>query len=476
MIREILPAEVWEAVGSQAENRSVWLVGGAVRDRFLERASVDFDFAVADDALALARAVADALQGAYFTLDSERGTGRVIAQGGPRVWRRLDFAALRGPTIEDDLKARDFTVNALALELTEGSERLVDPTGGLRDLKDRRLRLCGPRALEDDPVRALRAVRLAAELEFRLDPAVIAAIPRAREGLGRISVERIRDEFFLILSAERPSRPLRVLDQVDLLGEVLPELAPPVGSEAAGGPQGADFNLLRRLEVLMAAIVGTYVEEAAADMTLGQASLRLGRFREDLASELGQQLSVGRPRRSLLVLAALYVGRARTEDGEQLAGRAEALRLSRAEMKHLDKIAAETARTGEWLPPGDDRRALYRFFNRLGKAGVEVALLALSRFLSRSSGPPDQEAWQAKVEQARAVLGPYFEGDDTLLDPLPLVRGDELIQELDLAPGPRVGLLLERIREAQAAGEIDTREQALELARELLTGRAPDQG
>lgn len=476
MIRDILPGEVWETVRSHAGDRGVWLVGGAVRDRFLERSTVDFDFAVDDDPLGLARAVADDLHGAYFTLDSERGTGRVIPQQDHTDWRRLDFAALRGPTIEEDLKARDFTVNALALELADAAQGLLDPTGGLRDLKDRRLRLCAPQSLEDDPVRALRAVRLAAELEFQLDPSVIAAIPGARKRLERVSVERIRDELFRILSGERPSRPLRVLEQMRMLSDVLPELTPSTNNGGAVRPQRTAFDLLRRLEALTRAIVGSYIEEAAADMTLGQASLRLGRFRDEMAAELSQQLSVGRTRRSLLVLAALYVGRARRQDVEKLATRAEELRLSSAEVKHLDKIAAETASEGDWLPTRSDRRTLYRFFNRLGEAGVEVVLLALSRFLSRSSGPPDQEAWEAKVEQARDILAPYFEGDRSLLDPPPVVRGDELMQALDMPPGPQVGELMERIREAQAAGEVGSKDEALELARDVMAGTAPDQG
>ncbi len=474
MIRDILPAEVWETVRSQAGDGAVWLVGGAVRDRFLERPTVDFDFAVADDALDLARAVADALQGAYFALDSKRGTGRVVARKNGSAWRRLDFAALRGTSIHEDLRSRDFTVNAMALELTEVSEGLIDPTGGLQDLKDRRLRLCTSRALKDDPVRALRAVRLAAELEFQLDATVITGIPGAKPGLGRVSVERVRDELFHILGSGRPSRPLRVLDQLHLLGDVLPELAPAVEGDAQSQPRLAAFDLLRRLEAIMGAIVGTYVEETAADMTLGQASLRLGRFREDLEAELNQELSVGRPRRSLLILAALYVGRGRREGVGTLAGRAEELHLSTAEVRHLDKIAEDTGQDGDWLPPEGDRRALYRYFRRLGEAGVEVVMLALSRFLSRSSGPPDPEAWEALVERAREVLRPYFEGDTSLLDPPALVRGDELMKALDLSPGPEIGELLERIREAQAAGEVSSKEQALGLARKVLAGLARD--
>ncbi|MDX1600324.1 MAG: hypothetical protein R3191_02290, partial [Anaerolineales bacterium] len=172
MIRELLPEVVREAVASQAGARSVWLVGGAIRDQFLERTTEDFDFAVERDAIGLARSVADELGAYYFTLDAERDAGRVVPDGDGNGWRRLDFAGLRADSIEGDLRARDFTVNAMALRIADSEPELIDPTGGVRDVKDRRLRLCASDALERDPVRALRAVRLAADLEFQLDASV----------------------------------------------------------------------------------------------------------------------------------------------------------------------------------------------------------------------------------------------------------------------------------------------------------------
>src|SRR5438874_2531490 len=146
------------------------LVGGAVRDTVLGRAVADVDVAVPSGALDLARRCAERLAGTCVVLDAERGAARVVTDGG----LTLDLTDFRAPSLEGDLAARDFTVDALAVPLAPLLERgraaILDPTGGLADLKARRLRPAGPGVLDDDPLRALRGVRLEATLGLRLTP------------------------------------------------------------------------------------------------------------------------------------------------------------------------------------------------------------------------------------------------------------------------------------------------------------------
>jgi hypothetical protein len=139
---------------------AVYLVGGAVRDAVRGEASHDLDFVVASDAIRLTFKVADRLGVPAYVLDQERDIGRVVLAD-----TTLDFARMRG-TLADDLQERDFTVNALALPATaQFYESIIDPCGGLDDLKARRLQLTHPQALSADPVRALRAVRQSLESE-----------------------------------------------------------------------------------------------------------------------------------------------------------------------------------------------------------------------------------------------------------------------------------------------------------------------
>jgi hypothetical protein len=170
-----------------------YLVGGSVRDLWLRRERHDLDLAVPGDALALGRAVADGLDGAYYPLDEERGVARVIHTSEGRT-SCLDISALRGVDIADDLRARDFTVNAMALPLDDlRPEALLDPTGGLADLGAGILRMVSGQSFRDDPARLLRAVRFAEELSLSMDAETEGAVIADAGLLDQVSPERVRD-------------------------------------------------------------------------------------------------------------------------------------------------------------------------------------------------------------------------------------------------------------------------------------------
>jgi len=134
--RKQLPESVSILIPLLVQDVPIWFVGGGVRDHLLSRKTYDLDFAVDGDAIAFARRVADQLGGYYYTLDEERGTGRVLHQDEEGQRLTLDFARIRGDDITADLTARDFTINAMAINLSDPDEWL-DPTAGARDLKDK---------------------------------------------------------------------------------------------------------------------------------------------------------------------------------------------------------------------------------------------------------------------------------------------------------------------------------------------------
>ena len=180
-------------------------MGGTVRDGLRGGAGVDLDIALPGDALALAERLAARLDGAVVPLDVERGVVRVLARG-----YRLDLANFRAPTLTADLGARDFTVNALAVGVREllrdGRAPVVDSTGGLADLRARRLRLTSEKALVEDPLRGLRGVRLQAALGFTLVPSTRRLIRAHAADLAGVSAERVRDELLAILALSGAAR------------------------------------------------------------------------------------------------------------------------------------------------------------------------------------------------------------------------------------------------------------------------------
>ncbi|MDP1779149.1 MAG: hypothetical protein Q8K73_02635, partial [Anaerolineales bacterium] len=217
-IKDALPAD-----------QEIYLVGGAVRDLLTSRLAPDFDFALPSNGISVARKVANSLGAAFMPLDDERDTGRVILtdQDGKRVF--LDFATFRGTnpstrfasgqSLEEDLRARDFTINAIAYNLRDNT--IIDPMDGANDIRAKVIRACSPTSLSDDPVRILRAVRQAAAFGFRIEKNTRELMKQAVNQFGRISPERLRDEIFKILNGPKAGVSIRALEMLGALSHLM---------------------------------------------------------------------------------------------------------------------------------------------------------------------------------------------------------------------------------------------------------------
>jgi tRNA nucleotidyltransferase/poly(A) polymerase len=485
-LRQHLPAE-----------SSIYLVGGAVRDAILEREVHDLDFAVQKNALKLAKALADKLSAAFYPLDAENDTARLVIIHADGARDILDFAGYRGETLEDDLRGRDFTLNAIALDLRSGET--LDPLNGLADLRAKRLRACSDTSISDDPVRILRAVRQAASYGLSIDKPTREQMKAAIPGLAAVSAERNRDEILKILAGPRPDTALRALDMLGALPHILPELDAMKGV-AQSPPHVQDvwshtLSVLRHLEDILDLLAPQYNEEKSnADLYNGLLVLKLGRFRAQLAEHLAQKLNTDRPLRALLFLAALYhdaekpstrtveeSGRIRfftheDKGAQTILRRAIALRLSNDEMDRLKLIVAHHMRIhahADRLRKGQpvSRKAIYRFFRDTGPAGVDVILHSLADLRATYETGLPQDHWVAELDTCRALLEAYFETPEQAVRPPQLLNGNDLITELNLKPGRQIGELLEAIRESQAEGELSSREEALAFARDWLNNK-----
>ncbi|MEJ2759247.1 MAG: hypothetical protein P8046_12265, partial [Anaerolineales bacterium] len=201
----------------------VYLVGGCVRDALLRLPSHDLDFVLEHDSLRVARMVANLMGGSYYTMDEDFQVGRVVLTDELGRRQLMDFTAMQGDALEEDLRNRDFTANAIAVSMAD-LETLIDPLHGAEDLFAKRLRTCSPNSFLQDPVRVLRAVRMAAAFNLAFLPETRALISPAVPELDRVSIERQRDEFLKILDAPKPDTSLRILDRFGVLEKLIPEL------------------------------------------------------------------------------------------------------------------------------------------------------------------------------------------------------------------------------------------------------------
>jgi putative nucleotidyltransferase with HDIG domain len=463
------------ARGALAGTRA-WLVGGVVRDRLLSRQTTDVDVVVDGDPVAAARAVARAeRRTACFALSEEFGSWRVVARGG--AWQ-VDVEPLRGQSIEADLALRDFTVNAIAEPIAGGA--LIDPLGGIADLRDRRLRMSGSGAFAQDPLRVLRLVRLAVELDLEIDSETQHCAADHASALRGISAERVFAELRRIIAAPNARTGLELLDSLHAMTVVLPEL------QALRGVEQNRFHHLdvygHTLEVLDGAVELT----SASGVVPTRLQQSLGKHRGQvdalLAEPLADEMSRGEALRwgALLHDAAKPLTREMAPDGRVtfLGHDVRGAELARSILKRLrasERLRAHVAalvlnhlRLGFLVhqPQPLPRRTLFAYLRACSPVEVDVTLLSIAdRFATR--GDRAQESIDTHLRLAQHVL------DDALLwraqgPPRPLLRGDELANELEIAAGPQLGELLEELARAQYAGELDTREQAIAHARKLV--------
>ena len=437
-----------------------YLVGGTVRDVILGRQSTDMDIAMKSGAMSMARRVANAIGGAYVPLDAERDVARVVVRLG-RDRHHFDFARLRAESIEADLWERDYTVNAMAVPLETGLRPLIDPTGGERDLAARLLRVVSRDAFRDDPLRILRGVRLRGELGFTVTSDSEALAREHAPELDRVSAERIRDELVRILSLSNAANSLAYAEALGALPVILPELG------ADGDLFRSSIRVVSRLEGFLGRSTRGVAAVEPAQKPVVESTL--GPYRYALALHWDQELSIGHPRWLVLKLAALLI---HVLGGQMVArGVVARLRFSTTETRFVSAAidAASQCLRSAW--GGEPELVeIYRLYRCFGGAGVDGAVLSLAAWSPGAGTAKSGRAWGELLKSVRCLLSAWFDEHDTLVDPPRLLSGRELMKMFAVAAGPRVGQLLELLREAQVQGLVRTRGQALDYLRLHTTG------
>jgi poly(A) polymerase len=480
-------ADPLQAAREALADRPAWLVGGAIRDRRLGRSTMDLDVVVEGDPGEAARSIARAAgRAACFALSEEFGAWRVSARDSS--WQ-IDVEPLRGASLEADLALRDFTVNAIAEPVAGGEP--IDPLGGLADLDAGRLRMAGPGAFAEDPLRVLRLVRVSVELGLVPESDTLSAARIQAGALTRCSPERVFVELRRIVGAREVLRGLEMMGELGATRVVLPELEALRGIEQSrfhhADVYGHTLEVLTRTVVLSDFAAG--VPTAADDLETGEAEelgAVLGRRRQAVAALLEEPLADGLTRAEALRWGALLHDAAKpltrgvrpgdgrvTFIGHDERGAALArevlgrLRTSERLRGHVSALVRHHLRLGFLVhePQPLARRTVFAYLRATDPVEVDVTLLSIADRLA-TRGDRAQESIAAHLRVAEGMLGDALrwraEGP-----PAPLLRGDELARELGIRPGPGLGALLEQLAEAQFAGEVSTREQALAHARTL---------
>jgi poly(A) polymerase len=504
------------------QKKQGYLVGGFVRDWLLERKTNDIDIAVSGDAITIAREVAEELGGKFVLLDDANNIARVVVieDEQPRgtsqnqelrgaEWH-FDFSPFTGD-IESDLARRDFTINAMALELSQfvaastatntsprksaspltekqSPLKLIDPFSGEKDLRNKIVRGVSEQIFEADAARLLRAVRLAAELDFTIEPNTESSIRRYSQAITEVPGERVREELLRLLTLPRAAYHLRYLDKLGLLLALIPELAESKGVEQ---PTVHFWDVFEHSLQTVAAIE-FLIRESDWEYS-NDAMLTTVPWSDVIERHLSEEVSSRSNHKVLLKLGGLFhdiakpmtksiddTGRARflghTKEGAAMtANILERLRFSNREIRLVESLVYHHLRPVQMANEGlPTQRAIYRYFRDTGEASVDILLLALADYLASRGPLASMKEWKGYCQLVEYILAEHDKQQAKIL-PVKLIDGHDIMNNFDLAPGPLIGKLLAMVNEAHASGELSTREEALTLIRRELSAVSKQQ-
>jgi poly(A) polymerase len=449
-------------------------VGGTLRDICLGRPVQDVDLVSPGDVMSFARAFANHLGAAFVPLDVTRGEARVVY----RKRHVLDFAHLKGDDIIEDLHRRDFTINALACPLevllTQAEPEFIDPSRGWQDIQERVIRVVSDQSFREDPVRLLRAFRLASTLEFTIDTATLTCVEPMASRLSEAAAERIQSELLQLFAAPRSSPHVVTMARLGLLDMLFPELAATRGTsrqsdnrldlyEHAGLTYRAVEDLINTPGAYLHAIQDTVVAYLQSEE------------RRALIKWAALLHAIGNARSSREVapgcLASPHLTERSALQWEQVGRR---LKLSRLRIDYIKTLIAHYHRPFELaLLEAQGRlipRVAYGWCKELGEDMLGVFILAIGHAQANAQGDTPVYGSLALDQSVVHVWNLYRHRILPVLQAPRLVTGNDLQEIFHLPPGPRFKTLLDALEVAQIEGQIHSRAEALQWVEGQLTG------
>ena len=399
--------------------KPVYMVGGAVRDAILGRVReyVDLDFIVPEDAVKVARKIAQGYQAGFVLLDAERKIARVVF---PEA--TADFAQQEGESLITDLHRRDFTINAIAYN--PHTQEIIDPLEGFKDIESSLLRMISPVNLQNDPLRLMRAYRQAAQLGFTIEPVTQETIRRLATDICKVAAERVRVEIGYLLASSQGTFWLNLAWKDGVLTSFFKN-----------------------------ATNDSFIKLAAVDEAYALISKNWQQLGEELANYVRETVKTSWL--ATAKLACLVDSKPETAEIEL-----QELTYSRAEIRAVTtglRLFSEIKAIHKPL------RKQYFLFREMGILFPAVLVLALANDIV-AKGMFEE----SMLVSYKPLIKRYLDKNDAVAHPIPLLNGKDMMTALNIPASPLVGELLMEVGVAQAEGRISTVEAAIEFARNLV--------
>jgi len=458
----------------------IYMVGGMVRDILLNIPVHDIDFSYLGNVREYAKKVADQLQASFFMLNEKYQTARIIYRSETGKKRWIDIVAIHENDILNDLSQRDFTINAMAIDL-EDREKLIDPMNGAKDLKDKILRICKPDSINNDPVRILRAIRLSVQFGWKISKETLNAIKENSEKLYQVSSERKRDELFRIFTLSNSHQALRILAHLNLLKICLPGFYENVLIDEHIFTDQL-ISSIQKVSQFNHLIIGAYKSAGAMDYYEGEIVLNLGRYREYLSSYFQVSVHPERNIHSLLSFCILFLGvikkNTKFQDIHQIEKNREIYFRNIIDQGALDLVLSTNEK--RWINNffnglfylenalnqnqiTNNPEFSYLFFNRSKQSGIAVCLSFLALFLASDKFDIDQPRFLRILEMCKFLMDAYFNHYDEWINPPIFINGHDIKKILELNDGTRIGFWINRIKTETINGKIKSHKDAIQF-------------
>lgn len=457
IIEKIKEDKIINLIKTHAPNAEIYLVGGVLRDFYLNKENFDKDIIVDKiNAEEFAKNLAKSINATFVPLDEENKIYRLVLKDKANY---IDISNPIGKTIEDDLKRRDLTINSIALNLN--TNEIIDINDGIKDLKSKKIRHISEQNFIDDPLRLLRVYRFHSTLGFDFDEKMAKVIAKHAWEINKSAVERINYEFLKLFSGSYSAKTLLEMDKTGLLEEILP-----ISSELKKVPP----NLHHHLDLFLHSVeVVNQIQE----------------IYEESNSEVQKHLQKtdfgGLPRLAYLKFAGFLhdIGKPSTWTVEEDTGKHRFIKhddvgskiganilkqkkFSKKQTEYITKMIKYHIYPSHIVNNPEINEKIYmRFIRKMGNEVIDVIILAMADRLSARGEDITDNIVEKNINNLKSLLEFYLKIKDSL-KPLPkLLSGEEIMELLNIRPSKELGGIINSLREAQLSGDVNTKQEAL---------------
>ena len=479
------------------QDMKCFFVGGVIRDSIISSdthklGNGDIDIAIEGDALREGKKMAQALGGVYVELDAKHDICRVVLKTDSEQ-TYFDLTS-SNYGITTDLEDRDFTLNAMALNIEHvetynqrhffNITNLLDPFGGLKDIENRVIKSVSKTSIINDPIRTLRAIRIGQRFRFQINEETSEQIKNSSDLINNVSNERIRDELLRMFSMSGTAESLRAMDDFGILDKIFPEISE---SKCMLQPAEHFWPVFDHLIETVSKLEKILQNEGSDKTEPEDFALELIPHFDNQEEHFGQIVGDGQTRLTLCKLACLLHDIAkpatRTIDnnerirflGHDKKGSEmtevilKRLRFSRAATSIVAAQVRQHLRPSQMAPNGElpSKKAMYRYYRDLGEESIDNLFLNMADYMAARGPLLQKNEWKTHCEIINhIILGRVAEKKPRKQERL--VTGHDIMDRLRLSPGPHIGFLIEEVTESYVEGIVTTKEEAMELVRKLV--------